>query len=58
MCWEILTNEEILKKIAIEANVSINVSKFMPVLPPVFVRPLVQVKMARYMTPEEHYMFP
>ena len=58
MCWEILTNEETLKKIAEEANISINVSKFIPVLPPVFVRPLVQVKMARYMTPEEHYLFP
>lgn len=58
MCWEILTNEETLKKIASDANISIDVSKFIPVLPPVFVRPLVQVKMARYMTPEEHYMFP
>ncbi|MCX6752073.1 MAG: serine--tRNA ligase [Candidatus Nomurabacteria bacterium] len=58
MCFEILTNEETLKKIAKEANVSIDVSKFMPVLPPVFVRPVVQVKMARFMTPEEHYMFP
>lgn len=58
MCWEILTNEEILKDIAEKANVSINVSKFIPVLPPVFVRPLVQVKMARYMAPEDHYLFP
>ncbi len=58
MCWDILTNEEILKKIANDSNISINVSKFMPILPPVFVRPLVQVKMARYMTPEEHYLFP
>ncbi|HLP86387.1 MAG TPA: serine--tRNA ligase [Candidatus Paceibacterota bacterium] len=58
MCWEILTNEETLKKIAEKANISINVSKFMPVLPPVFVRPLVQVKMARYMAPEDHYLFP
>ncbi len=58
MCWDILTNEEILKKIAEEENISINVFKFIPVLPPVFVRPIVQVKMARYMTPEEHYMFP
>ncbi|MFA5773123.1 MAG: serine--tRNA ligase [Candidatus Paceibacterota bacterium] len=58
MCWEILTNEEILKKIAEESNISINISKFIPVLPPVFIRPLVQVKMARYMTPEEHYIFP
>jgi seryl-tRNA synthetase len=58
VCWEILTNEEILKKIAKESNISIDISKFIPVLPPVFVRPLVQLKMARLMTPEEHYMFP
>jgi len=58
VCWEILTNEEILKKIAEKSGISINVSKFTPVLPPVFVRPLVQLKMARLMTPEEHYMFP
>lgn len=58
MCWGILTNEETLKEIAKKANISINVSKFMPVLPPVFVRPLVQVKMARYMAPEDHYLFP
>ena len=58
MCLEILTNEETLKKIAEEAKVSINPSKFLPVIPPVFIRPLVQMKMARYMTPEEHYLFP
>lgn len=58
MCWDILTNVETLEKIAKDSNISINVSKFMPILPPVFVRPLVQVKMARYMTPEEHYLFP
>ena len=58
MCWEILTNKETLQKIATDANISIDVSKFIPVLPPVFVRPLVQVKMARFMTPDEHYMFP
>lgn len=58
MCWGILTNEEILKEIAKKANISIDVSKFIPVLPPVFVRPLVQVKMARYMAPEDHYLFP
>ncbi|MFZ2150348.1 MAG: serine--tRNA ligase [Minisyncoccia bacterium] len=58
MCLEFLTNEETLKKIAEEANVSITPSKFLPVIPPVFIRPVVQVKMARYMTPEEHYIFP
>ncbi len=58
MCFEILTNKELLEKIAKEANITINPSTFLPVLPPVFIRPLVQVKMARFMTPEEHYMFP
>ena len=58
MCLEILTNEETLKKIAENSKVSVNSTKFLPVIPPVFIRPLVQVKMARFMTPEEHYMFP
>lgn len=58
MCLEILTNEETLKEIVKEYNIPISPSKFIPVIPPVFVRPLVQVKMSRYMTPEEHYLFP
>ena len=58
MCLELLTNEETLEKIAKELNLNIKTSKFLPVIPPVFIRPLVQLKMARYMTPEEHYMFP
>jgi seryl-tRNA synthetase len=31
---------------------------FIPVVPPVFVKKNVQVRMARYLTPEEHYLFP
>lgn len=31
---------------------------FTPVIPPVFVKPAVQNRMARFLTPEEHYMFP
>jgi seryl-tRNA synthetase len=58
MCLEVLTNKETLFKIANDAGVSISVSSFTPIIPPVFIRPLVQLKMARYMTPEEHYMFP
>ena len=58
MCLEILTNEETLKKIAVEAGLDVNISAFIPVIPPVFIRPLVQVKMARFMTPEDHYLFP
>ena len=58
VCLEILTSEETLKKIADESDISVVPSKFIPVVPPVFIRPLVQVKMARFMTPEDHYMFP
>lgn len=31
---------------------------FNPVIPPVFVKPAVQNRMARFLTPEDHYMFP
>ncbi|MCM2339143.1 MAG: serine--tRNA ligase [Burkholderiales bacterium] len=58
MCLDILNNEEILKNIAEESNISVNPTKFLPIIPPVFIKPIVQTKMARYMTPEEHYMFP
>ena len=58
MCLEILTNTETLKKIAEQSNISVNAFAFIPVIPPVFIRPVVQLKMARYMTPEEHYLFP
>ena len=58
MCFDILTDKELLEKIAKESGVTIDTGVFMPVLPPVFVRPLVQVKMARFMTPDDHYMFP
>lgn len=58
MCLEILTNKETLENIAKSSGVSIDVSAFTPVIPPVFVRPVVQVKMARFMGTENHYMFP
>ena len=58
MCLKILTSKETLTTIASNLGTSISPSAFIPVIPPVFIRPLVQVKMARYMTPEEHYVFP
>lgn len=59
MCLGILSDVEVLKSIAKEANVSFDVTApFMPVIPPVFIKPLVQVKMARFMAPEDHYLFP
>jgi len=58
MCLEILTNKDTLESIAKNAGLSLIPSTFVPVIPPVFIRPLVQVKMARYMAPEDHYVFP
>lgn len=56
--FKILTDEEVLKKIAADAGLSVSTKPFTPILPPVFIKPVVQLKMARLMTPEEHYMFP
>ncbi len=58
MCFDILTNEETLQAIANKINSPVKVASFIPVIPPVFVRPVVQVKMARYMGAENHYVFP
>ncbi len=58
MCLEVLTNKETLSQIAKDSGLTLTPSVFTPVIPPVFIRPLVQVKMARYMAPEDHYLFP
>ncbi len=59
MCLDILTNQDTLEKIAKDSGLSSVPQKtFVPIIPPVFVKPVVQVKMARFLTPEEHYMFP
>ncbi len=57
-CVETLVNKETLQKIATDAGLSLDVNAFIPVIPPVFVKPAVQNRMARFLTPEEHYMFP
>ena len=58
LCLNVLTDKEKLESITKEANINITVTSFVPVIPPVFVRPAVQNRMARFMSPEEHYMFP
>ena len=57
-CFSFFTDKEKLEVIAKEAGLDINVTAFTPIIPPVFVKPTVQNRMARFMTPEEHYMFP
>lgn len=59
-CIELLTNKEKLTQIAVDAGLDsqITVTPFTFMIPPVFVKPAVQNRMARFLTPEEHYMFP
>jgi seryl-tRNA synthetase len=54
----VLTNKEKLEAIAKDANIDVKVTSFTPIIPPVFVKPAVQNRMARFLTPEEHYIFP
>jgi len=57
-CFDILTDKKVLQEIADKAGLTIKVTPFTVVIPPVFVKPAVQNRMARFLTPEEHYMFP
>ena len=47
-----------MESIAKEKNISVSLGAFTPMIPPMFIKPAVQNRMARFMTPEEHYMFP
>lgn len=53
-----LSSEEGMKRIIEHAGISIDPKPFIAVVPPVFVKKNVQVRMARFLTPEEHYLFP
>lgn len=57
-CLGILTNKSLLEKIAEENNLPVTVTPFIPIIPPVFVKTAVQNRMARFLTPEDHYIFP
>lgn len=58
LVFKTLTSRETLERIAGGAGLSINPKPFVPVVPPVMVKKQVQVRMARFLTPEEHYLFP
>lgn len=58
LCFDVLTDEKQLQKIADNAGLSIKATPFTIILPPMFVKPAVQNRMARFLTPEEHYIFP
>lgn len=54
----VLTSEERLKAVASGAGLSVHTKPFIPVLPPVMVKKPVEVRMARYLTDQDHYLFP
>jgi len=54
----VLTHEETLKGIIEKAKLSVPSTPFIPVVPPVFVRPEVMAKMARLEPKEERYHIP
>jgi len=54
----VLTNEKILKKIIKKAGLNIPATPFIPVIPPVFIKPDVFQKMGRLEPKEERYYIP
>ena len=54
----VLTNETTLKTVITDANLSVSSRPFVPVIPPVFVRPEVMAKMARLEPKDERYHIP
>lgn len=53
--FEILTSGEKLEQIAKEANITINPKPFVPVLPPLMIKPAVMNRMARLEPRDERY---
>ncbi|MDB5224912.1 MAG: serS [Candidatus Adlerbacteria bacterium] len=54
----VLTSQSELEKVIAEAGLTAVPKPFVPVIVPVMIKKPVQVRMARFMTPEEHYLFP
>lgn len=56
--YSVITNEEILKKIAKDAKLDVSTKPFISIIPPVFIKPPVFAKMARLEPKEERYYIP
>lgn len=54
----VLTDEKLLAKIIKEAGLEISANPFVPVVPPIFIRPEVYQRMARLEPKEERYYIP
>jgi len=58
LVFKTLTSRETLRKIIDAAGLPVSDKPFVPVVVPVMVKKPVQVRMARFLTDEEHYLFP
>ena len=58
LVFETLTNEETLKAIIEKAGLSISAKPFVPVVPPVFIRPEIMQQMGRLEPRDERYYIP
>jgi seryl-tRNA synthetase len=54
----LVSSPEGMQKIISSANIVIDPKPFVPAVVPVMIKKNVQVRMARFLTPEEHYLFP
>ena len=55
---ETLTNRETLQKIAADANINVDTRPFIPVIPPVMIKPAVYSRMDRLEPKEDRYYIP
>jgi len=58
LVMSVVTSRETLEKIIANANLAVSSKPFVPMIVPVMVKKQVQIRMARFLTPEEHYLFP
>ena len=58
LVFKTLTSRETLRKIIDVAGLPVSDKPFVPVIVPVMVKKPVHVRMARFLTDEEHYLFP
>jgi seryl-tRNA synthetase len=56
--FDTITSRETLQKIITQFGLTAGDKPFVPVAPPLMVKKQVQIRMARYLTPEEMYLFP
>jgi seryl-tRNA synthetase len=58
LVMSVVTSRETLEKIIANAGLTVSAKPFVPMIVPVMVKKQVQIRMARFLTPEEHYLFP